>query len=228
MAYENYQWWVGAVPGLLSDEYLIDEGLSRGCMIPEVCNDREDKFPSRLQNGQTGRLSHAAPIAPRAASDNGISQLRALIGLERLSHAAPIAPRAASDNGISQLRALIGLEVTEEVIGLNWSCLNTLITCFSTDSDDDEGPTDLSAESEVFDSDKDPDFRPSDEDKRIYQSSRLFQLKYQRQLEPGQIDGSSAGAVEYESDEYSETTTKKVRKKKPTMKKTRKVESRKR
>ncbi|KAG8329671.1 hypothetical protein J6590_081445 [Homalodisca vitripennis] len=40
-----------------------------------------------------------------------------------------------------------------------------------SDSDDDEGPRDLSAESEVFDLDKDPDFRPSDEDRRIYQSS---------------------------------------------------------
>ncbi|XP_046677521.1 piggyBac transposable element-derived protein 4-like [Homalodisca vitripennis] len=78
-----------------------------------------------------------------------------------------------------------------------------------SDSDDDEGPTDLSAESEVFDSDKDPDLRPINEDRRIYQSSRLFELKYQRQLEPDQIAGSSTGAVEYESDEYSEPTTKK-------------------
>ncbi|KAG8262934.1 hypothetical protein J6590_043923 [Homalodisca vitripennis] len=97
-----------------------------------------------------------------------------------------------------------------------------------SDSDDTEGPTYLSAESEVFDSDKDPDFRPSDEDRRIYQSSRLFELKYQRHLEPDQIAGSSSGAVEYKSDEYSEPTNKKVNKKKPTMKKTRKVESRKR
>lgn len=75
---------------------------------------------------------------------------------------------------------------------------------------------DLSDESKVFDSDEDPEYRPSDKDDNVYKMSRMFKLRYQRQLEPDQTDGTSR-SMDYVSDEYSEPSTpKNVCKKKKT------------
>lgn len=60
----------------------------------------------------------------------------------------------------------------------------------SFQSDVDE--LDLSAESEIFDSDKDPDFvLSSNEDSDIYKPTRLFELRFQRQMDPEQEAGPS-------------------------------------
>lgn len=63
---------------------------------------------------------------------------------------------------------------------------------------------DLSGESEVFDSDEDPE--SSDEDDGVHKMSRMFELRYQRQLEPDQTAGTSR-SMDYISDEYSEPST---------------------
>lgn len=58
----------------------------------------------------------------------------------------------------------------------------------------------MSGESEVFDSDEDTKYGPSDKDDNVYKMSRMFKLRYQRQLEPDQTAGTPR-SMDYVSDE---------------------------
>lgn len=65
--------------------------------------------------------------------------------------------------------------------------IKTITTPRKLDSSDNKAELsgfdeiDLSGRSEVFDSDEDPEYRPSDKDDNVYKMSRMFKLRYQRQ-----------------------------------------------
>lgn len=82
----------------------------------------------------------------------------------------------------------------------------TKTTPRSFDSSDNKA--ELSGFDEI-DSDEDPEYRPSDEDDGVYKMSRMFELRYQRQLEPDQTAGTSR-SMDYVSDVYSEPSTPKI------------------
>lgn len=79
---------------------------------------------------------------------------------------------------------------------------------------DDSFIKDLSGESEVFDSDKDPDYTPGDDDIGHYKPSRLFELRFQRQLDTNQVAGTSGAAQICSDDDSYPPTPKKSKKRK--------------
>lgn len=90
----------------------------------------------------------------------------------------------------------LSCELDESEISDNDEMNKTKTTPRKLDSSDNKeelsgfDKIDLSGESEVFDLDEDPEYRPSDEDNGVYKMSRMFELRYQRQLEPDQRAGS--------------------------------------